>query len=72
MTLGSAKQLIQIIQKVSVSDKDILGMWDVFKVQCLTGQKHYPNEGEVYSHFINWIKDKKFTQTSTGVKLKFD
>lgn len=70
--LGSAKQLISIIQKTNVSDNDILGMWDVFKVQNLTGKKHYESEDDVYSHFINWIKDKKFTQTSTGIKLKFD
>lgn len=70
--IGSAKQLIQITQKINVSEADIMGMWEVFKVQALTGKKFYPNEDEVYSHFINWVKDKKFTQTTAGVKLKFD
>lgn len=52
-------QLLHYSGNKGVIDSQITGMWDIFKVQNLTGKNHYPNEGKVYSHFINWIKDKK-------------
>lgn len=76
--IGSAIQLIKITQGATASNEDILGLWDVFKVQNLTGKKFYPNEEDVYSHFINWVKEKKIKQngqstTSTvGKTIKFD
>ncbi len=64
--IGSAKQLISITQKAIVTDSDISGMWEVFKVQHLTGKKFYKDEDEVYSHFINWVKGQKFKENKTG------
>jgi uncharacterized protein DUF4373 len=76
--IGSAIQLIKITQGVTVGNEDILALWEVFKVQNLTGKKFYPNEDDVYSHFINWVKEKKIKQngqstaSTTGKTIKFD
>ena len=56
-------QAIEIVKITKQSDIDIYivkRMWEVFKVQHLTGTDYYPNEGKVYSHFINWIKNQNF------------
>jgi len=58
---GSAIQLLKITKQVDVSNEDVKGLWEVFKEQSLTGKKYYQDEDAVYSHFINWVKDKKFT-----------
>lgn len=58
---GSAIELLKITKQVDVSKDDIIGLWGVFKIQSLTGGKYYQDEDAVYSHFINWVKDKKFT-----------
>ena len=71
INIGGAKQLISITQKVTVSTADINGMWEVFKVQNLTGKKYYENNEDVYSHFLHWLKTQKFTKTTEGVKLSF-
>lgn len=43
-----------------ILQETVSGMWEVFKVQNLTGSNHYENVGKIYSHFINWIKKQKF------------
>ncbi len=58
--VGSIQQLVKITKQKNITTEDVLGMWEVFKVQNLTGNKHYPNEDAVYSYFTNWIKEKKF------------
>lgn len=58
--IGSVIQLIKITKQVDVSSKDVSGLWEVFKVQNLTGKKYYAHADEVYSHFTNWAKDKRF------------
>ena len=58
--VGSSIQLLKITKQVDVSTDDVNGLWEVFKDQNLTGKNHYHNQDAVYSHFINWIKDKKF------------
>jgi len=63
--IGSIHQLIKITKQVDVSNENIIGMWEVFKVQNLTGNKHYPDEDAVFSYFTNWIKDKKFDKMQT-------
>lgn len=68
--IGSVHQLIKITKQIELSNEKILGMWEVFKVQNLTGNKHYPNEDAVYSYFTNWIKDKKFDTQVTDKEKK--
>ncbi len=59
MKLGSAKQLIKITKNIDLTEGQVLGLWDAFKVQHLTGEKFYKSEEEVHSHFINWLQTKK-------------
>ena len=49
------------IQKQTTIEKNVvISMWEIFKTQNLTGDKHYNNRNEVYRHFTNWIKTQKF------------
>ena len=57
---GMVYQLVKITKDISLSDEDINSLWEVFKVQTLKGKKIYQDEDAVYSHFVNWAKDKKF------------
>jgi len=63
--IGSAKQLLKITKQVDVSDKNLIGMWEVFKIQNLTGKKYYQDLEAVHSHFINWIKTQTFGSKGT-------
>jgi hypothetical protein len=40
-------------------------LWEIFKIQNLTGEKYYKSENEVYSHFINWVKTQKIEKNGT-------
>jgi len=64
--IGMLQELVKITKQVDLGKEDIVSLWDVFKIQTLTGKKYYAEEDEVYSHFINWAKDKKFTTKKTG------
>jgi uncharacterized protein YdaU (DUF1376 family) len=61
--VGAVIELIQITKQKKVTKVDVIGMWEVFKVQNLTGKKFYQDEGAVHSHFINWIKKQDFHKT---------
>lgn len=58
--IGAAKELVRITCQKTLSDSDIISVWEVFKIQNLTGKKYYQDEDSVYSHFINWIKNQDF------------
>jgi hypothetical protein len=58
--IGSAIELLSITKKVKATKEQIIGLWEVFKVQNLTGDNYYPSEDKVYSHFINWVKTQNF------------
>jgi hypothetical protein len=53
-------ELIKITKKINVTKEQVLGMWEVFKISKLTGNEYYPNEGKIYSHYIDWLKFQKF------------
>lgn len=65
---GSVIQLLKITKQIDVTDADVTGLWEVFKIQNLTGQKYYQNEDDVYSHFINWSKNQKIEKNGTNKK----
>lgn len=46
--------------KGTITEATVTEMWEIFKVQHLTGEEFYPNAGKVYSHFTNWIKLQNF------------
>lgn len=58
--IGSAIELIWHTKNLKINNEKVLGLWDVFKNQNLTGKKHYESEEDVQSHFINWIKKQDF------------
>lgn len=57
---GMVYQLVKITKNITLSDTDIDDLWEVFKIQNLKGKKPYTDADAVYSHFVNWAKDKKF------------
>lgn len=58
-------ELAHRLNHVIVEADTITSLWDVFKVQHLTGQNYYANDGKVYSHFVNIIKKEKFKTNGT-------
>lgn len=68
INLGTASQLIKITQKVEISTDDLNGLWEIFKIQNLTGEKFYQTENDVYSHFLNWIKGQKINKDGNQFK----
>jgi hypothetical protein len=76
--INSIIELYKITKQTNVTKKDIIGLWEVFKVQNLTGEKYYKSINEVYSHFINWNKTQKIqkndkpTPSTTGKEIIFD
>jgi len=67
-TVGACIELLRITKKQVATRIQIVEIWDVFKVQNLTGSKFYPDIGAVHSHFINWIKNQDFSNGSTENK----
>lgn len=66
--IDSSKELVyRLNNQLKVDDDTIKALWEVFKVQHLTGDNWYANEGKVYNHFLNVIKKEKFTSNGTGV-----
>lgn len=68
--IGAITQLLKITKQIDVSPNDISGLWEVFKIQNLTGKKTYCTKDDVYSHFINWAKDKRIDVKKTIEKNK--
>lgn len=58
--IKASQEIVFLTSRVRVIDEDIGRLWEVFKIQNLTGKNYYANEDKVYSHFINWIKTQKF------------
>ena len=57
--VGSAIQLMKITQQTDVTKEQVITLWNVFKIQNLTGKKYYSDLESVHSHFINWIKSQR-------------
>ena len=64
--IGSAIQLLKLTKQVDVDSASVDGMWEVFKIQSLTGKKYYQDLEAVHSHFINWIKTQTFSPNKQG------
>lgn len=75
--INSAIEQMKITQQVDIDKKNVLGMWEVFKPQKLTGKKFYENEDAVHDYFLNWLKTQKFNNGPThfknaGKTIEFD
>jgi hypothetical protein len=68
--IGSVIQLFKITKQTDVSPDDVSGLWEVFKIQNLTGKKFYEDEDAVYSHFINWSKKQNIEKNGTTSNKK--
>jgi len=55
----------KIQKQKTITQKQITDIWEVFKIQNLTGEEFYTSENKVYQHFINWIKKQNFENGST-------
>lgn len=58
--IGGVIELIWHTKNLKITNDKVLGLWNVFKIQNLTGKKFYADESDVHSHFINWIKKQDF------------
>jgi len=78
--IGIVQQLLKITKQTDLTEVQIIGLWEVFKKQTLTGKKYYEFEDDVYSHFINWSKNQKIEKNgssktgsrSVGKSIEFD
>jgi len=76
--IGSLIQFFKITKNIDVTSEQVMGLWEIFKVQHLTGKKPYTDEEDVYSHFMNWGITKKIetngksTTSTVGKEIKFD
>lgn len=64
--IGAVVQLFKITKQTDVTNEQVSGLWEIFKVQNLTGEKYYNTPDDVYSHFINWSKTQKIEKNGTG------
>lgn len=62
----------KITKQIDVTFDQVNSMWDVFKLQNLTGTKFYNNEHSVYQHFVNWIKNQNFNNGTNKSNYKSD
>lgn len=58
----SSIEQMKIQKNITISEQQIIKMWDIFKAQQLAGDKYYNSKSDVYRHFSNWVKNQKFTQ----------
>jgi hypothetical protein len=65
LNVGAVIQLFKITKQIDISASDVNGLWDIFKIQNLTGNKFYKDKEAVYSHFINWSKMQNIEKNGT-------
>lgn len=51
---------MKITQQTNISQQDVVGLWETWKPQKLTGNKFYQDADAVHNYFENWIKTQKF------------
>jgi hypothetical protein len=64
--IGAVIQFVKISKQTTVSEDDVKSLWEIFKVQNLTGENYYQNENKVHSHFINWSKSQNINNNEKG------
>lgn len=60
--INAAVELMKITKQTDISKKDVIGLWEVFKTQNLTGKKYHADLEAVHAYFINWIKIQNIGQ----------
>lgn len=77
---GAVIQMFAISKNQTLTEKDLAGLWEIFKKQNFTGESYYQSKNKVYSHFINWSKNQKIKNiingkqgtSSVGRTIEFD
>jgi hypothetical protein len=64
----SLKNFLEVSKQVLIGEEEIQKLWEVFKVQELTGVKPYINKEDVYRHFLNWSKRQSYAKTGRAKK----
>lgn len=59
ITEGAVIQQYRFTKNKVVTQKQVAGLWSVFKAQNFTGEKFYQSQKQVFSHFINWCKTQE-------------
>lgn len=65
-------KFLSVTKKIEIVEKEVIDMWEIFKVQELTGQKLYRNKEDVYRHFLNWAKKQTYSKGVRVVKPKVE
>lgn len=67
---NSLIRFLSVTKKVEIISDEVNDMWNIFKVQELTGQKLYRNKEDVYRHFLNWAKKQTYSKGIRVVRAK--
>lgn len=59
-------QFLRLTKGAQVTPQQVLGLWEVFKIQYFTGQKFYASPSDTYSHFLNWSKGQPIEKIESG------
>jgi O6-methylguanine-DNA--protein-cysteine methyltransferase len=65
--IGAAVQYMAIAKQTKVTTDTIKGLWETFKVKEFTGAKHYNNEGDIFTHFMNTLKYEKIDEQKPNI-----
>jgi len=68
--VGMVIQLFKFTKQTDLTNEQVIGLWEIFKEQNLTGKKPYRDEDDVYSHFVNWSGTKKIENNGTTKTTK--
>lgn len=63
---GKSIELVFHTARVNIDADTVRAMWEIFKVQKLTGEDYHANEGKVYSYFMDWLKKQNFNNNGTN------
>lgn len=58
--VSAAIRNVELMKRVKITEQQALDYWETWKVQYLHGQKYYKSPHEVYSHYLNCIKNQPF------------
>lgn len=64
---GMSIELVYRTSRTNIDTETVASMWEIFKVQKLTGEEYHPNEGKVYSYFMDWLKKQNFNSPKKQV-----
>jgi hypothetical protein len=62
-----AIEKVKLTKQTDIDKKIVIGIWEVFKLQKLTGDEYHANEGRVYSYFLDWLKYQNFNNGQQSI-----